>query len=213
MEKIILIGCGGHTRSVVDSIESNGQYEIIGFLDKEVDQGMGYKHYKIIGNDDDLEKFYKAGVRKAFITIGYLGNSRIRNNLFNKIREIGYLLPNIIDSTAIMAQDVILGVGNFIGKGAIVNSNVVIGDMCIINSRALVEHDCKISNFVHAAVGTTICGGVIINENTFVGANSVVIQEKQIGKNVIIGAGSVVTRDIESNITYFQKRKSTSKTV
>lgn len=31
MEKIILIGAGGHAKSVVDSIEQAAEYEIVGF--------------------------------------------------------------------------------------------------------------------------------------------------------------------------------------
>lgn len=205
MEKIILIGCGGHAKSVVDSIEKSGQYKIVGFLDKEEHQKEKYKHYTVIGNDELLQEIYESGIINAFISIGYLGNSNIRNTIFKKLKEIGFFIPNIIDSTAILANDVVLGEGNYIGKGAIVNSNATIGNACIINTKALVEHDCKIGNFVHIAVGATLCGGVVIKENTFVGANSVIIQEKTIGSKTIIGAGSIVTQNIKSNIKYIQK--------
>lgn len=207
MKDIILIGCGGHAKSVVDSIEKCGQYKIVGFLDRKESKKKGYKEYAIIGSDEILESLYKKGIHNAFITIGYLGNLRVRNNIYKKIKRIGFLMPNIIDNTAIIASDAILGEGNYIGKGTIINSNATIGNACIINSKALVEHDCKISDFVHVAVGATLCGGVIVGKNTFIGANSVIIQEKNIGSETIIGAGSIVTKNIETNIKYIQKGK------
>lgn len=39
--------------------------------------------------------------------------------------------------------------------------------------------------------------------NTFVGANSVILPGVTIGSNVVIGAGSVVTKDISDNCVAF----------
>lgn len=66
----------------------------------------------------------------------------------------------------------------------------------IINTGAIVEHDCTIGNFVHVSPGCTLCGSVAVGENTHVGAGSVVRQQVQIGRNCLIGAGSVVVSSI-----------------
>ena len=71
----------------------------------------------------------------------------------------------------------------------------------IINTRAIVEHDCIIGNYCNVSPGSVICGGNIIHDNVHVGANSVIIPCKVINKNSIIGAGSTVISSVEINDT------------
>lgn len=79
---------------------------------------------------------------------------------------------------------------------ALINASVTIGMHCIINSGAIVEHDCKIADFVHICPGAKLAGGVEIGEGTMVGLGSNVIQGIKIGKWVTIGAGAVIIQDI-----------------
>lgn len=196
MEDILLIGFGGHCKSIIDSIESNNQYNICGILDIKEKIGEQYRGYKVLGTDEDLKHFYDKGIKNVFICIGYMGNSNVRNNLYLTVKKIGFNMPNIIDKTAIIAKDVQLGEGIFVGKRAVLNSNVKIGNMAIINTGAIVEHDSYVGEFSHISIGSILCGNVRVEENVFVGANSTIIQGKNIGKNTIIGAGSIVLNDI-----------------
>lgn len=207
MEDIILLGIGGHAHSVVDSIEQSELYRIVGFLDREEKQGVEYKTYKVLGTDRMLESYYKSGIRNAFVTVGYLGEGNVREQLYNTLKRIGYHLPNIIDNTAILANNIRIGEGNFIGKRTIVNANAVIGDMCIINTGSIVEHDCRVGDMVHIAVGAVLCGHVSVGSKSFIGANSVIRQEIVIGKNAIIGAGTVITKNVKDNIKKYGKRE------
>ena len=188
MEDIVLLGIGGHAHSIVDSIEQKKQYNIVGFLDITERQSEIYRNYKVIGTDDRLQELYDRGVRNAFISVGYIGNGTIRCNLYEKIKEIGYQVPNIIDNTSIIASDVQLGEGIFVGKKVVINANSSIQDMCIINTGAIIEHDCRIKKYTHIAVGTVLCGKVSIGEECLIGANSTIIQGLTIGKHTIIGA-------------------------
>ena len=182
MEDIVLLGCGGHARSVTDSIEQSGRFHIAGFVDKNMDSNFSYRNHKVIGNDDDLQKIYDSGIHYAFVGIAYLGKSDIRDRLYRRLKEIGYILPIIMDCSAVVA-------------------------MAIINTAAIVEHDCQIGRFCHIAVSSTICGGANIGSNTLIGANATIIQSVNIGKNCIIGAGSVVRKDIEDNMLFKDGQK------
>lgn len=211
MEDILLLGLGGHAHSVVDSMEQAGEYNIVGFLDTEKMQGKRYKDYRVLDTDDALQKYFDSGIKNAFITIGFMGHGTVRNRLYQRLKDIGYNIPNIIDKTAVISENVELEDGIFVGKKAIINANVKIGKMCIVNSGAIVEHDCKIKSFSHIAVGSVVCGGVLIGEGTLIGANTTVIQQKVIGNKCIIGAGTVVSRDIQDNIIQYrimEKQKS-----
>lgn len=195
-EKIILLGCGGHAKSVVDAIESDGKYTIVGFVDKE-SNNFSYRGYSVIGQDDDLEDFFKQGITRVFVCVGYMGKGKTREELFAKLRHIGYEFPVIIDPTATLAADAVVGEGSFIGKNVVINANAEIGSMCIINTAAVVEHDCLIGDFTHIAVGSVLCGGVTVGQSCLIGANATVIQGREIGDNCIIGAGVVVRKNVE----------------
>lgn len=201
MEKIVLLGSGGHAKSIADVIISDGKYEIAGFIDNE-NKDFEYLGYKIIGSDADLPFIYDSGIHYACICIGFLGKGNIRQELYTQLKKTGFTLPNIVDPTAVLAKNVSIGEGTFIGKGAVINSNVIIGKMVIINTATIIEHDCIIGDFTHIAAGVVICGAVQVGQEAFVGANATVIQEITIEKGAVIGAGSVVIENICEKGTY-----------
>lgn len=204
MQKIVLIGGGGHAKSVVDTIDRLNNMQIVGFLDNK--ENSFYKNYGVIGQDKDMTLVYGQGIHKAFICIGFLGHSTTRNDIYEKVKLAHFELPSIIDPSCILAKDVIINEGTFVGKNSIINAASNVGKMCIINTNAVVEHDCTIGEFSHVSVSATICGGVTIGNNTMIGANATVIQGVKIGNNVIIGAGTTVLKDVGDNETYYGNR-------
>lgn len=202
-KKIILVGGGGHCKSVLDSLLSEGFYSEIGIIDKKENIGKKIMGISIIGTDDDLELLSLEGFAEGFITVGSVGNPSLRRKLFERLKNIGYQIPNIIDPSAIVSKYAKLNKGIFIGKNAVVNTGAVLMDGVIINTGAIIEHDCEIGPFAHIAPGSVLGGEVIIGANTHIGANSVVKQELRIGSDTLIGMGSVVTKDLESNSIAF----------
>ena len=188
MEDIILIGYGGHAKSVADCIERKKEYKIIGYTEpKEVVSGYTY-----LGTDDVLQEYFDKGVRNVAICQGYLGKGNIRERIYEMVKKIGFSLPVIVDPSSIISETAVIGEGTFIGKGSIVNAEAHIGRMCIINTKALIEHECRIGDFVHVAVGAVICGQVEVENRAFIGANATVIQCRKIGQDVTVPAGEVV---------------------
>lgn len=200
MKDILLIGGGGHCKSVIDTLKTLNKFNIIGILDVKEKVGRHIDNVKIIGTDERLKDYYSKGIRHAFITLGSIGNPQLRIKLYKNAKKLGYEFPIIIDKTAIVSDNSPIEEGTFIGKGTIINANTNIGKNCIINSGAIIEHDCKIKNFVHIAPGSVLSGGVVIGDNTHIGTNSTIIQNIKIGQNSIIGAGSVVVKNIKSNV-------------
>lgn len=199
MKEILLIGGGGHCRSVIDTINKNKDYSIIGIIDKVEHVGDIINGINIVGTDDDLQGSFEKGIRYAFITLGSIGNPGLRIKLYKTLKKIGYVIPKIIDESAIVSDNTVLEEGVFVGKRAIINTNTKIGKNSIINTGTIIEHDCIIEDFVHVAPGTVLSGGIQVGSNTHIGTHSTVIQNISIGKNVLIGAGSVVIKDIENN--------------
>lgn len=197
MEKIVIVGCGGHAQSVLDAVRSMGTYEIAGFVDREMNERYQCCGYGIIGTDADLQALYDSGINNACIGIGYMGEGNVRERLYDKLKQIGFTLPAIIDAAAAAAMGVKLGEGVFVGKRAVLNTCAVIGTAAIINSGAIVEHNCEVGDFSHIAVGAILCGNVSVGSKVLIGANATVIQGINISDGAVVGAGAVVTKDIE----------------
>lgn len=199
MEKIIILGFGGHAKSLVDSIEQQGKYEIHGFVTPKGNEEEYYRNYSVVASDEELEKLFACGINNAVIGVGFLGNAKIRDNLYMLLKKIGYHLPVIVDQTAIVAEDVSIGEGSVVGKGCIINSDCIIGKMTIVNTGAVIEHECWLGDFSHVSVSSVLCGNVKVGKHTFIGANASVKQCVSIGDNSIIGMGSIVIGDVADN--------------
>ena len=199
MEDIILLGGGGHARSVADSIETCGKYRIVGYTD--LDREDSYIPY--LGTDEQLTNLYNNGIHNAVICVGFMGKSLVRDKLYNMVKSIGYDLPVIIDPSARISKRCDIDEGTFIGKGACVNTGTHIGKMCIINTNSVIEHDNCIRDFSHIAVGSVLCGNVKIGDHVFVGANSTIIQGITIESNAIVGAGSTVLHKVLRETTVY----------
>lgn len=196
MEKIVLVGAGGHAKTIVDTIEHLGKYEIAGFITPSDIGKELYGGYKVIGHDEEMNKLYASGIHNAVIAIGFMGKTGLRNEIYEKLKTAGFYLPVIIDPSAIVAKDAKIGDGAYIGRRAVINADAHVGKACIINTGAIVEHECMVGDFSHVAVAAVLCGQATVGENTFIGANATVLQGCRIGNNCIVGAGSVVTKDI-----------------
>ena len=188
-EKIVLLGGGGHCHSVIDVIESENKYEIIGIVDKKELIGNDILGYKIIGSDDDLETIFKT-CKNAIITVGQIESNTVRVKLFNKLKEIGFALPIIISPLAYVSKHSFIEEGTIIMHHALVNANAKIGKNCIINTKALIEHDVIIEDNCHISTASVLNGNVIVKENTFFGSNATSRQGIEI--NGFVKAGGLV---------------------
>ena len=188
-EKIVLLGGGGHCHSVIDVIESENKYEIIGIVDKKELIGNDILGYKIIGSDDDLETIFKT-CKNAIITVGQIESNTVRVKLFNKLKEIGFDLPIIISPLAYVSKHSFIEEGTIIMHHALVNANAKIGKNCIINTKALIEHDVTIEDNCHISTASVLNGAVIVKANTFFGSNATSKQCIEI--NGFIKAGGLV---------------------
>jgi len=203
MEKIILIGGGGHCISILDTLMTSKEYEIEGIVDIKDNIGKTVLDVPIISDDSGLEELYSKGIKKAFISLGNIGSPKKRIEIYNNLKRLGYELPVIVDETSNISKYAIISEGVFVGKNVIINAGAKIGKGSIINTGVIVEHECIIGDFVHLSPGVVLSGKTIIEENVHIGTNSTVINGIRIKSNTLVGAGSVVVKDLDSNIKAF----------
>jgi len=191
LKEILLLGGGGHCKSVIDVIEQEGKFKIAGIIDNNLKLGTKILDYEVIGKDEDLEKLRKK-FNYAFITVGQIKSPDIRIKLFNLLKSLDYELPVIISPLAYVSKYSEIEEGSVIMHHALINANTKIGKNCIINTKALIEHDAKVEDFCHISTGAIINGGVIVRKNSFIGSNSVCKEYIKIKENSFIKAGSLV---------------------
>ncbi|MGB5794132.1 acetyltransferase, partial [Poseidonibacter sp.] len=170
-EKIVLLGGGGHCNSVIDVIEQENKYEIIGIVDRKELIGKEILGYKIIACDDELETIFKT-CKNAIITVGQIESNKVRIELFNSLKKIGFNLPVIISPIAYVSKHCFIEEGTVVMHHSLINSNSKIGKNCIINTKALIEHDVIVKDNCHISTESVLNGGVVVEENTFFGSNS-----------------------------------------
>lgn len=199
-KKLLLVGGGGHCKSVLDCLLETNQFSDISIIDKKENIGKTVLGVRVVGYDNDLSRLFADGYCYAFVTVGYTGDPEIRKNLFSLVSKVGFTLPNIIDPSATVSRHATIESGIFVGKNVVVNAGCTIKNGAIINTGALLEHDCLIEEFCHIAPGAVLCGKVHIGANTHIGAQSVIKQQIRIGSGSMIGMGSVVLKDIADGV-------------
>jgi len=197
MKKVILLGGGGHAKCVIDAMRLEGKYSPHCILDLKKNAGKKVLGVPIAGSDADLPSYYRRGIRLCFVALGSTGDPVRRIALWKAAARAGFDFPSIIHPSAIVSVHAVIGCGVYVGPGAIINAGAVIGDGCIINSGAIIEHDCIIS---HIAPGAVLSGGVTVGDRTHLGTGCAVTHGVDIGADSIIGAGSVVVRNISPRV-------------
>ena len=188
-KKLFIIGAGGHGRVCADAAKLCG-YEVF-FLDDNAKGSSG--GYEVLGKIENFRKYISEG--EFFVAIG---NSEVRRKISMELDEGGAKLVSIIHPFTSIGSNVSIGKGVVIMAGAVINSGTVIENGVIINTCASVDHDCRIGEYSHIAVGAHVCGAVNIGKNVWLGAGSTVINVIDICDDCFIGAGAVVVKNIDA---------------
>ena len=190
---LILVGGGGHCKSVIDAAESAG-YTILGILDRPEEVGKHVFGYEVIGTDDNMAKFADKAV--FVVTVGQIKSPELRIKLHKMLAEANCELVTIIASTAYVSKYATIGEGTVVMHHAFVNAGAKVGKGCIINTSAILEHEAVVGDYCHISTGSTVNGAAKVGEQSFVGSQSVINQCVSIGERVVIGAGSAVVSDL-----------------
>jgi sugar O-acyltransferase (sialic acid O-acetyltransferase NeuD family) len=198
-KNLILVGGGGHCKSVIDVAESAG-YTIKGILDLPEKVGEKILGYPIMGTDKDISEFVHEVL--FLVTVGQIKDASLRINLHQKIVNAGGKLATVIAATAHVSNYAKIGQGTVVMHQAMVNADAVIGKSCIINTFANIEHDVVIGDYCHISTGAIINGNCKIGRGTFFGSQSVMVNGLEITEECVIGAGSTVSKDLKQKGIY-----------
>lgn len=189
-KNLIIIGGGGHARSILSITNQNKlSGKIIGYTDLY----KGNLPVKYLGKDETVLKNYKTNEITLLMGIGI--NLKLRQKIIRKFKKYNFL--KLIDKNSIISDNCAVGEGSVIFPNATIGPNVKIGKFCVIHNSVVIEHDVNIKDNSYIGPGAVVCGNVKISKNVLLGANSTMIQDTYIEQNCILGAGSVLIKSFK----------------
>ena len=192
MANTYLFGASGHGKVIKDILNANG-VKVEAFVDdnSELNECAG----RPVLHD----------VKGRSPMIVSIGNCRIHKQVVERLIAINKDIEfaTAIHPSAVVSPSAKIGEGTVVMAGAVINADAVIGRHCIINTGATVDHDCVIEDYCHIAPGAHISGATHIGEGTWFGVGACAIQCLNIGKWNLIGAGSVVVKDLPDNVVVY----------
>ncbi len=197
-KNLILIGAGGHARSCIDVIEQEGKFKITGIVGLESELGLQVNGYEVIATDKNLSTL-KGKAQFALIALGQITSPDLRVSLYQRASRAGFDLANVVSPSAYVSPSAQISNGTIVMHGAIINAGVRIGSNCIINSRALLEHDTQVLDNCHISTGVILNGGVLVEEGCFIGSGTIVKEGVAIGERSVVGMGSLLRTNLNAN--------------
>lgn len=194
--KLMIIGAGGHGKVVANIAKLNGYTEIY-FLDDDTSKEY-IGEYKIVGTINDIDKY-----KDEYNFFVAIGDNEIRERISSKLSESSIKQPVLVHPSAVIDETVQFSEGIVVMANVVINADTKISRGVIINTSSSVDHDCTIDEFTHICPGVHIAGTVNIGKNVWIGIGSSIINNVSVCDNCIIGAASIVVKDIDAKGTYF----------
>ena len=192
INKLKIVGCGGHSKVVIDALSLCAHSFQISLCDSNKDLlGKEVGGLLIDSTMESLSDF------DGFIHVA-IGNNQVRKSIY-KLINLKNNLFTIIHPAAVVSKSAQIEGGSFIAARAILGPESFVGKGCIINHAAVVDHEVKIGAYSHIAPNSTLGGNVKVGKGVLVGSGAVVLPGITIGDGAIIGAGAVVIKDVKEN--------------
>jgi sugar O-acyltransferase (sialic acid O-acetyltransferase NeuD family) len=188
-----IVGAGAHGRVVLDVLRDQGTYDTLEFVDDNAELwGSEVNGARVAGGLARLRQQDPA----TFRIVLALGNPVTRLALAKKCQDLSLPLLNAIHPSAVVTSSAVLGGGNMIGAQTVINSNARLCYHVIVNTAAIIEHDCVIRDGATICPSVSMGGRVTVERGAFVGTGAIILPRIRIGAGAVIAAGSIVTRDV-----------------
>lgn len=196
---IIVYGGGGHGRSVIELLRALGSYRIAGVVDDGFAPGELILGVPVLGGADSLPALRHQGLRLAVNAVGGIGNLSARLRVFERLAALEFGFPALVHPSAWVEPSASLSAGVQVFPHAYVGSLAHAGFGCIINTGAIVSHDCKLGDYVNLSPGATLAGNVTVGAGALVGMRATVNINVSIGAGARLGNGTTVKADVPAN--------------
>lgn len=194
--RVAVLGAGGHAKVVIATLRAAGLEVAACFDDSEERHGTELLGVPVEG---PLAAAPAAGLDGGFeAAVVAVGDNRARRAI---VERLDLPWTSVIHPAATVHDSVVLGEGTVVFAGAVIQPDTVLGRHGIVNTCASIDHDCRLGDFVHAAPGVRLAGGVTVGDGAFLGIGSAAIPGVEIGAWSVMGAGSAAVRAVPERVT------------
>ena len=139
-ENIIVIGGGTQAMTIIDIIEPENKYNIVGVTDTVKKVGDRVLNYPVLGTQEDIP-----AIMKKYNVIGgivALGDNYVRANMVEYIKKTApkFRFISTIHPTAWVGNNASVGEGSVIMVGSIISVNSKVGNHCMVCTNSSLEH-------------------------------------------------------------------------
>lgn len=188
--KLLVVGAGGHGRSVAEAAELGDGFEIIGFLDDAVPVGDLILGCPVLGPISSLV-VHRTSCDQAIVAIG---NNTVREALMRQLVDVGMLAATVVHPKAVVSPRAVLGMGSAVMAGAIIGTEAQLGKGAIVNCGAVVDHHAKVEDFGHLGVNACMAGGSVLGRGAWMQAGSALGYGVSIPAGLTLSPGQAVER-------------------
>jgi acetyltransferase EpsM len=195
---ILIYGGGGHGKSIIDLLRAASNYHIVGIVDDGlaaagVSDVMGLP---VLGGSGALAEQHQKGVRLAVNAVGGIGNVSVRIEVFQRLAQAGFACPAAVHPRAMIEPSASLSPGVQAFALAYIGSEVKVGYGAIVNTGAIVSHECLIGDYANLSPGAILAGQVEIGPAALVGMGVTINLQVKVGAKARIGNGATVKSDV-----------------
>lgn len=201
-KQIVIFGAGGFAREVLQILRdinrsAPGTWEPLGFIvDAEYATEHTIQGLPVLGTIEWLQR------NKHVQVIIAVGSSSARRRIANRISgTCENSFATLVHPRSWLGDSIEIGCGTVICAGALITTDINIGEHVHINIGSTIGHDAILNDFVTLNPCVNISGNVTLSQGVEIGTGSVLIPYAHVGSWVIIGAGSIVTKTLNDNVT------------
>ncbi len=196
MQNVVIFGASGHGSVVLDCIEKEAKFKVVGFIDSFKSIGAEVNGYTVLGNEYDLPELIEK--YKIFGGIVAIGDNWTRSLVVDRILKIEsqFNFISAIHPNAQIGKDVQIGNGSVIMPGVTVNANAIIARHCILNTNSSLDHDGFMNKFSSLAPNVCVGGNFILGRGSAICLGTNIIENITVGEYSVIGSGSLLVGNV-----------------
>lgn len=202
MKTLLIIGAGGFGREVLawaqQTFDFGSEWAFGGFLDDNPQalEGFGYGE-RVIGSVATYQP------RESDFFLCAVGNPRIKKILVESILGKGGNFATLVHPSVIMGNHVTLGRGVILCPRVVLTSDIVVGDFVSLNVGTAVGHDVVIGDWSQTSAFCDLTGFTRLGRSVLMGSHASLLPRRKVGDYAVVGAGSLVVRDVKKGETVF----------
>lgn len=203
MSKVVLFGIGEIADEAYFYLTNDSPHEIVAFTVDRAYVSANEKFGLPVVPFDEIESRYPPSDFKMFVAVGWFAEfNKFRARKYEECKALGYELISYVSSRASNVGAVPVGDNCFVLEYAVIQPCSRIGNDVFIWSGNHIGHHASVADHCYIAGNVMVSGNTKIEPYCFIGVSATLGHQIVIGRESFIGAGSLITKDVEPNSVY-----------